>query len=201
MSISLVTGLGNPGREYEKTRHNLGFIVIDAFAQKLGLAWQLHPQFEAQVARWEKSRGVTWLLVKPQTFMNESGSAIAALARFYKLAPADVIAVYDDLNIELGRVKVTTTGSDGGHNGVASLLSHLGDGFIRYRIGIGPKSPPQIDLKDFVLGKLSPPELSLIEKTLLYYTDGLGLLIDSGAAQAMNQLNRRDKNDPNPDQT
>jgi PTH1 family peptidyl-tRNA hydrolase len=201
MSIALVAGLGNPGREYEKTRHNLGFIVIDAFAQKLGLAWQLHPQFEAQVARWEKSRSVTWLLVKPQAFMNESGTAVAALARFYKLAPADVIAIYDDLNIELGRVKVTTTGSDGGHNGVASLLSHLGDGFIRYRIGIGPKSPPQIDLKDFVLGKLSPLELSLIEKSLLYYTDGLGLLIDSGAAQAMNQLNRRDKNDPNPDQT
>jgi PTH1 family peptidyl-tRNA hydrolase len=201
MSIALIAGLGNPGREYEKTRHNLGFIVIDAFAQKLGLTWQLHPQCEAQVARWEKSRGVTWLLVKPQTFMNESGSAIAALARFYKLAPADVTAVYDDLNIELGRVKVTTTGSDGGHNGVASLLSHLGDGFIRYRIGIGPKSPPQIDLKDFVLGKLSPTELSLIEKTLIYYTDGLSLLIDSGAAQAMNQLNRRDKNDPNPDQT
>jgi PTH1 family peptidyl-tRNA hydrolase len=167
MSISLVAGLGNPGRDYEKTRHNLGFIVIDAFAQKLGLSWQPQPQFEARVARWEKSRGVTWLLVKPQTFMNESGTAVAALARFYKLAPADVIAVYDDLNIELGRVKVTTTGSDGGHNGAASLLSHLGNGFVRYRIGIGPKSPPQMDLKDFVLGKLSPPELSIIEKCLI----------------------------------
>jgi PTH1 family peptidyl-tRNA hydrolase len=199
MSIRLVAGLGNPGRDYEKTRHNLGFVVLDAWVRKLGLAWQPQPQFEAQVARWEKSRGVTWLLAKPQTFMNESGSAIASIARFYKLAPADVIAVYDDLNIELGRVKVTTTGSDGGHNGVASLLAHLGDGFIRYRLGIGPKSPPQIDLKDFVLGKFSPTELSLIEKSLLHYTDGLGLLIDSGAAQAMNQLNRRDKNDP--DQT
>ena len=199
MSIALVAGSGNPGRDYEKTRHNLGFAVIDAFAQKLGLAWQQQPQFEAQVARWEKSPGVTWLLVKPLTFVNESGRAVGALARFYKLAPAAIIAVYDDLTIELGRVKVTTTGSDGGHNGVASLLTHIGDGFIRYRLGIGPKSPPQIDLKDFVLGKFSPTELSLIEKKLSYYTDGLGLLIDSGAAQAMNHLNRRDKNDP--DQT
>jgi len=199
MSIALVAGLGNRGREYENTRHNLGFIVLDAFAQKHGLVWQPQPQFDAQVARWEKARGVTWLLVKPQTFMNESGVAVAALARFYKLAPASVIAVYDDLTIELGRLKVTVTGSDGGHNGVASLLAHLGDGFVRYRLGIGPKSPAEMDLKDFVLGKISPPERSLIEKNLNHTLAGLDLLIDSGAAQAMNQLNRRDKNDP--DQT
>jgi PTH1 family peptidyl-tRNA hydrolase len=201
MSIALVAGLGNPGRDYEKTRHNFGFVVLDAFARKLGLAWQPQPPFEAEVARWEKSRGATWLLVKPQTFVNESGRAVAALARFYKLAPPDVIVVYDDLNIQLGHVKVTNTGSDGGHNGVASVLTHLGDGFVRYRLGIGPKAPPQIDLKDFVLGKFSPPELALIEKRLIYYTAGLGLLIDSGAAKAMNQLNRRDNHDPDPDQT
>lgn len=199
MSIALVAGLGNPGREYEQTRHNLGFVVLDAFARKLGLAWQPQPQFDAHVARWEKARGVTWLLAKPQTFVNESGRAVAALARFYKLAPAAVIAVYDDLTIELGRVKVTVTGSDGGHNGVASLLAHLGDGFARYRLGIGPKSPPQIDLKDFVLGKFSPAESILVENNLNHYLAGLQLLIDSGPAQAMNQLNRRDQNDP--DQT
>ena len=199
MSIALVAGLGNPGREYEQTRHNFGFIVLDAFARKLGLAWQPQPQFEAHVARWEQARGVTWLLVKPQTFVNESGRAVAALARFYKLIPASVIAVYDDLTIELGRVKVTVTGSDGGHNGVASLLAHLGDGFIRYRLGLGPKSHPQMDLKDFVLGRFSPAELTIVEKNLSQYLAGLQLLIDSGPAQAMNQLNRRDKNDP--DQT
>jgi peptidyl-tRNA hydrolase, PTH1 family len=124
---------------------------------------------------------------------------VAALARFYKLAPASVIAVYDDLTIELGRLKITVTGSDGGHNGVASLLAHLGDGFVRYRLGIGPKSPAEMDLKDFVLGKISPTERSLIDKNLNHTLAGLDLLIDSGAAQAMNQLNRRDKNDP--DQT
>ncbi len=199
MSIALVAGLGNPGREYENTRHNLGFFVLDALARKLGLAWQPQPPFDAHVARWDKARGVTWLLVKPQTYVNESGRAIGALARFHKLAPPAVIAVYDDLTIELGRIKVTVTGSDGGHNGVASLLAHLGDGFARYRLGIGPKAPAQIDLKDFVLGKFSPTESTLVENNLAHYLAGLELLIDSGPAQAMNQLNRRDKNDP--DQT
>ncbi|HTQ29870.1 MAG TPA: aminoacyl-tRNA hydrolase [Opitutaceae bacterium] len=199
MSIALVAGLGNPGREYENTRHNLGFFVLDAFARKLGLVWQPQPQFDALVARWDKARGATWLLVKPQTYVNESGRAIGALARFHKLAPPAVIAVYDDLTIELGRIKVTVTGSDGGHNGVASLLTHLGDGFARYRLGIGPKAPSQIDLKDFVLGKFSPAESILVENNLNHYLAGLELLIDSGPAQAMNQLNRRDKNDP--DQT
>ncbi|HZP60569.1 MAG TPA: aminoacyl-tRNA hydrolase, partial [Opitutaceae bacterium] len=86
MSIALVAGLGNPGREYEQTRHNLGFFVLDALAHKLGLAWQPQPQFDAHVARWDKARGVTWLLAKPQTFVNESGRAIGALARFHKIA-------------------------------------------------------------------------------------------------------------------
>ena len=199
MSIALVAGLGNPGREYEQTRHNLGFFVLDALARKLGLAWQPQPQFDAHVARWDKARGVTWLLAKPQTFVNESGRAIGALARFHKIAPGGVIAVYDDLTLDLGRLKVTVSGSDGGHNGVASLLAHLGDGFARFRLGIGPKTPPQIDLKDFVLGRFSPAESTLVEKNLNHYLQGLELLIDSGPAQAMNQLNRRDKNDP--DQT
>ncbi|MDE3084026.1 MAG: aminoacyl-tRNA hydrolase [Verrucomicrobiota bacterium] len=195
MSIALVAGLGNPGREYEKTRHNLGFFVLDALAQKLGLAWQPQTQFDAHIARWDKAPGATWLLAKPQTFVNESGRSVAALAHFYKLAPADIIVAYDDLNIPLGRIKVSVTGSDGGHNGVASLLAHVGDGFARYRLGIGPKSPPQIDLKDFVLGKFSPSELALVETNLNQYLDGLRLLIDSGAASAMNQLNRKDRND------
>jgi len=192
MSISLVAGLGNPGREYEKTRHNLGFIVIEAFARKLGLAWKKQAQFEAETARWDRSPEQTFVFAKPQTFMNESGRSLQALAGFYKIEPASVFVIYDDLTIDLGLVKVSVTGSAGGHNGVASLLEHLGDGFIRYRLGIGPKQPQQIDLKDFVLGKFTPEQQTLVDQKLDHYLSGLKLLLENGADQAMNSLNRRD---------
>jgi PTH1 family peptidyl-tRNA hydrolase len=192
MSLSLVAGLGNPGRDYESTRHNLGWVVLDAFAKKHGLAWKRAAQFEAEVARWDFSPGRTRWLVKPLTFMNESGKSIAAVARFYKIEPTAVAAVYDDLAIDLGLVKVSATGSAGGHNGVASLLEHLGDGFVRYRLGIGPKQPAQMDMADFVLGKFTPEQHTLLTQKLDHYVQGLDLLLSRGADVAMNQLNRRD---------
>jgi PTH1 family peptidyl-tRNA hydrolase len=192
MSITLVAGLGNPGRDYEKTRHNLGWVVVEAFAKKHSLTWKPQPQFEAEVARWDAAPGHTCYLAKPLTFMNDSGRAIGALARFYRVPIASVVAVYDDLTIDLGLVKVSVTGSAGGHNGVASLLEHLGDGFVRYRLGIGPKEPPQMDLKDFVLGKFSPDQHNLLTQHLDQYLSGLDLLLSRGTETAMNQLNRRD---------
>lgn len=191
MSITLVAGLGNPGREYESTRHNAGWVVLEAWARKLGLTWKTSPQFEAETARWD-APGRTVYLAKPLTFMNDSGRAVGALARFYKVPAASVVAVYDDLNIDLGLVKVSVTGSAGGHNGVASLLEHLGDGFVRYRLGIGPKEPPQMDLKDFVLGKFTPDQQTVISQHLSSYLSGLDLLLTRGTEAAMNQLNRRD---------
>jgi PTH1 family peptidyl-tRNA hydrolase len=192
MSISLVAGLGNPGRDYESTRHNLGWVVLDALAKKRGLAWKRAAQFEAEVARWDLPGGGTRWLVKPQTFMNESGRAVGALARFYKIAPPDIAAVYDDLTIDLGLVKVTVTGSAGGHNGVASLLEHVGDNFVRYKLGVGPKTPAQMDMADFVLGKFTPEQTTLVTQKLDHYVAGLELLLSRGAEAAMNQLNRRD---------
>jgi len=192
MSIALVAGLGNPGREYAPTRHNLGWIVLEALARKHGLVWRPQPSFDAEVARWDLAPGRTCWLAKPLTFMNESGRAIGALARFYRVPVAAIAAVYDDCAIECGRLKITVTGSAGGHNGVASLLEHLGDGFIRYRLGIGPKQPPEMDLKDYVLSKFSPEQLVIIEQKLDHYVQGLELLLARGADQAMNQLNRKD---------
>ena len=128
MSSLLVVGLGNPGREYDGTRHNVGFAVLDALARALGLAWERSRRFEADLARGEIAPGRTALLAKPLTFMNESGRAVQSLASFHRVPPANTIAVYDDLNIALSFVKVSVTGSAGGHNGVASLLAHLGDG-------------------------------------------------------------------------
>jgi PTH1 family peptidyl-tRNA hydrolase len=192
MSISLVAGLGNPGREYELTRHNLGWVALEALAKKHGLVWKHAPQFEAEIARWDSGGRTLWL-VKPLTYMNGSGAAVGAVARFYKIEPADIVAVYDDLTIDLGLIKVTVSGSAGGHNGVSSLLEHLGDGFARYRLGIGPKQPPQMDMADFVLGKFTPEQQILVTQKLDQYVSGLELLLSRGIEPAMNQLNRRDQ--------
>lgn len=192
MFFSLVAGLGNPGRVYEGTRHNLGWAVLDAFAGKRGLEWKRSAAFDAEVARWDLGPGRTRWLLKPLTFMNESGRAVGAFARFHKLPIEAIVAVYDDLTIDLGLTKVTVTGTAGGHNGVASLLEHLGSGFVRYRIGIGPRQPPEIELSDFVLGKFTPEQQILVNQKLDSYVEGLDLLLARGSAAAMNQLNRRD---------
>jgi PTH1 family peptidyl-tRNA hydrolase len=191
MSLSLVAGLGNPGRDYESTRHNLGWVALDAFAKKHGLAWKQAPQFNAEVARWDAAGRTRWL-VKPLTFMNDSGRAVGALARFYKIDSSAVVAVYDDITIDLGLVKVTVSGSAGGHNGVTSLLEHVGSDFARYRLGIGPKQPAQMDMADFVLGKFTPEQLTIVNQKLDHYVQGLDLLLARGTEAAMNQLNRRD---------
>ena len=192
MFLSLVAGLGNPGREYEATRHNLGWVVLEALAAKRGLAWKHAAQFNAAVARWDIPGGQTRWLLKPQTFMNASGQSVGAFARYHKLEAAAVVAVYDDLTIDLGLVKVSTSGSAGGHNGVASLLEHLGDGFVRYRLGIGPKQPAQMDMADFVLGKFTSEQQLVVNQKLAPYVEGLELLLTRGVEPAMNQLNRRD---------
>jgi PTH1 family peptidyl-tRNA hydrolase len=196
MSVTLIAGLGNPGREYAGTRHNLGFTVVEALAAAEGLKWKSEPRFESEIARWDARPGVTRLLVKPQTFMNDSGRALRALLDYHKVPVDTLIVAYDDFTIETGRLKVSVSGSAGGHNGVASLLEHLGNGFIRYRVGIGAPRPPEMDLKDFVLGKFSNEQTTLIDQKLTTFVDGLRLLINRGYAEAMNTLNRRDHHEP-----
>lgn len=196
MSVTLIAGLGNPGREYAATRHNLGFVVVDALAAAEGLKWKKENRFESETARWDVRPGVTRLLVKPQTFMNDSGRALRALLDFHKVTPDACIVAYDEINVELGHVKVSLSGSAGGHNGIASLLEHVGNGFVRYRLGIGGARPAGMDLKDYVLGKFTPPETSLIDQKLNSFVDGLRLLLERGPAHAMNVLNRRDPHEP-----
>ena len=196
MSVTLIAGLGNPGREYAGTRHNLGFTVVEALAAAEGLKWKSESRFEALTARWNVRPGVTRLLVKPTTFMNDSGRALHGLLDFHQTVVSDLIVAYDDLTIDTGCVKVSVRGSAGGHNGVASLLEHLGSGFIRYRLGINVPRPAGMALKDFVLGKFSPEESTLIAQKLTTFVDGLRLLLASGPAHAMNLLNRRDHHEP-----
>jgi PTH1 family peptidyl-tRNA hydrolase len=196
MSVTLIAGLGNPGREYAGTRHNLGFTVVEALAAAEGLKWKSESRFEALTARWNVRPGVTRLLVKPTTFMNDSGRALHGLLDFHQTVVSDLIVAYDDFTIDTGCVKVSVRGSAGGHNGVASLLEHLGSGFIRYRLGINGPRPAGMDLKDFVLGKFSPEQTKLIDQKLTSFVDGLRLLINRGPAEAMNLLNRRDHHEP-----
>lgn len=190
MSIALVAGLGNPGREYEHTRHNLGWVVVDALLRRRGLAWKREPRFDAEYSRGEFG-GRPVHFVKPLSFMNDSGRPLQQIASFYKVPVTRIAVAYDDLTIPVGACKVSVSGSAGGHNGVASLLEHLGNGFARYRLGIGPKQPPEMDLKDFVLGSFTLEHRTLLEQKLDPLVAGLMLLIEEGPERAMNQLNRR----------
>jgi PTH1 family peptidyl-tRNA hydrolase len=194
MSISVLAGLGNPGGEYDGTRHNIGFRVIDALAARESLSWSRDRNANALTARWQR-KGRTLLLMKPQSYVNESGFALRRLLDFHKLPVSSLAVIYDDLTLDVARTKVSVSGSAGGHNGVQSLLDHLENGFVRFRIGIGARKPPQIDLKDFVLGKFPAEDRSLIDSQISKYLSGLDLLIDEGVAAAMNQLNR--KTNPN----
>ena len=195
MSIRLVVGLGNPGREYADTRHNIGFVVADACVRARAGSWTHRREFEAEVARIPGgSRGDLHVL-KPLTFMNESGRAVGAFCRFFRLIPEEVVVIYDELNLDLGAVKLSITGSAGGHNGVQSLLSHVGDGFRRYRLGIGPRQPPEIDLKDYVLGRFTPAQQTILTQRMPAYLSGLDLLLTQDVATAMNRLNRRQPSD------
>ncbi|MBI2513515.1 MAG: aminoacyl-tRNA hydrolase [Opitutae bacterium] len=196
MSVTLLAGLGNPGAKYAGSRHNLGFKVVDALAAAEGLSWKHETRFEAEIARWNVRPGETRWLIKPQTFMNESGRALRKLLDFHKL-PAESLAVaYDEMNIEIGRVKLSVDGSAGGHNGIASLLEHVGNGFIRYRLGIGSSERPAgMDLADYVLGKFSLSEQTIIDQNLKTFVEGARLLFTSSPAEAMNRLNRRNRHE------
>ncbi len=196
MSVTLLAGLGNPGAKYAATRHNLGFKVVDALAAAEGLSWKHEARFEADIARWNVRPGETRWLIKPQTFMNESGRALRKLLDFHKL-PAESLAVaYDEINIEIGRVKLSVDGSAGGHNGIASLLEHVGNGFLRYRLGIGSSERPVgMDIADYVLGKFSLSEQTIIDQNLKTFVEGARLLFTSSPAEAMNRLNRRNRHE------
>jgi PTH1 family peptidyl-tRNA hydrolase len=195
MSPGLIAGLGNPGIEYENSRHNVGFMVVDAYAARYRAKWERATRFDAMVCRIRHPSAGTIIGVKPLTFMNLSGEAVGKVSRYYCMSTEQIGVIYDELNLDLGLTKVSISGSAGGHNGVASLLEHLGNGFIRFRIGIGPKMPAEMDMKEFVLDRFTEEELRLVESNLPNYLNGLNLLIDRGVTVTMNHLNRRTQTD------
>lgn len=190
MSIAVIAGLGNPGLKYRKTRHNIGFDVVDLLAAKYAASWKTEARFESDVAAITH-RERKLMLLKPQTFMNDSGRALGAALRYRKLEADSMLVIYDDLTLELGRTKLTINGSAGGHNGITDLLEQVGPGFVRYRIGIGAKPDKEMDLADYVLSKFTKDEKSILADRASTFLDQIDLVLNEGFESAMNTINQR----------
>jgi peptidyl-tRNA hydrolase, PTH1 family len=185
--IRLVAGLGNPGSEYQQTRHNVGFMVVDRFASDLGVSWEKWSKAEAAVA---KSGDL--ILVKPLAFMNRSGFPLLAVAQFYKIEPSEMLIVFDDFALPLGRLRIRPDGGTGGHNGLESIIVQFGEDKIpRLRIGIG--SAPERGAVDHVLGRFFEEELPLVRRAIDRAVEAVKCAIDNGLISAMNNFNKSEE--------
>jgi PTH1 family peptidyl-tRNA hydrolase len=189
--MKLIVGLGNPGRKYAGTRHNVGFDVLDVLAGRWKVDWESAPRgIEGLVAR---DRSADTLLAKPLTFMNLSGPAVVGLLQFYKIELPDLFVIVDDVNLELGRLRARAAGSAGGHNGLKSIIGALGnDGFARMRIGVGGGEPRR-DLSGHVLGRFAPDEEPIITEAVTRTADAAELFIAEGITPVMNRFNRKEE--------
>lgn len=186
--MRMIVGLGNPGKAYEKTRHNVGFMVVDALAAKWQISFNNQTKFQAEIATITKQEKV--LLVKPTTFMNLSGQAVSKIANYYQVTPQDIIVIYDDMDLPLGKLRLREKGSGGGHNGIKNIVQCLNTQEIpRIRIGVGKH--PQMDQKAFVLGKFSPTEQTVIEESVKNATEALEMTLSQSFVKVMSQYNQR----------
>ncbi len=184
----VVAGLGNPGPKYAETRHNAGFMAMDAIAQGLGVKLD-RMQFKSLTAQCE-IEGKQVLLLKPTTYMNLSGQAVAEALRFYKLSPQQLVVLSDDASLDVGRLRIREKGSDGGQKGLRSIIEHLGDDqFYRIRIGVGKKPHPDYDMADWVLSRFSPDEHKRIDMACQKCREALPLILDGQAKRAMDLYN------------
>jgi PTH1 family peptidyl-tRNA hydrolase len=195
MSFNLIVGLGNPGRQYEETRHNVGFMVLDRLAAASGVTFQSAPKWQSHIAKLPDSGTV---LLKPQTFMNLSGRAIQQILSFHKWSPEQMLVIYDDVALPLGSLRFREKGSAGGHNGIKSILQHLGtDVFPRLKLGIGSSVPGE--MVGHVLGKFSPDERPLLENMLATAVEAVQLSRSQGIAAAATRYHTR--NNPSKSQS
>ncbi len=183
----VVVGLGNPGKEYAATRHNIGFIFLDYLADKYRFTFK-GTKWQAETAK-DLSWGYPVLFVKPQTYMNRSGTAVRAIADFYQVEPRRIIVIHDDLDLPLGRTKIMVNRGAGGHNGIRSLIEHLGgNDFVRVRVGIG--RPDNVGrVSDFVLSRFGQEEAVMVLEELQCIEDGVRLVMEEGLSVAMNRIN------------
>lgn len=194
VGINLIVGLGNPGPDYASTRHNAGFWFADALARSQGASLKSESKFHADVCklslpRSDGARQECWLL-KPTTFMNRSGQAVASLAGFYKIPVTNILVVHDDLDLPAGTVRIKQGGGHGGHNGLRDIIAHLGDNFLRLRIGIGHPGKGN-DVVGYVLNRPSKPEDALIQDALDAALSVLSQLTGDDIERAMQQLHSR----------
>ena len=183
----LVVGLGNPGPQYAKTRHNVGFMVADLLAGRMGAAFKVHKKSGAEIVTGRLGHKPI-VLAKPRTYMNESGRQVGPLAKFYSVSPADVIVIHDELDIDFGQIRLKLGGGEGGHNGLRSVASALGTkDFQRLRIGIG-RPPGRKDPAAFVLENFSAAERPEVPTLCEMAADACELLIESGLEPAQNQV-------------
>lgn len=186
--MKLIVGLGNPGSEYQSTRHNMGFAAIDYISEKQGIPVK-KSKHQALIGEGTLG-GERVVLAKPMTYMNLSGDAVSALARWYKVEPSDILVIYDDMDLPVGQMRLRPSGSAGGHNGMKSIILRLSsDHFPRLRIGIGRKE--NNDTIDYVLGKLNREEQEIQFKLLGDVCDAVELFVKSGIEPAMNRYNRK----------
>ncbi len=190
MKPAVVAGLGNPGPMYAGTRHNMGFNLVGALARQAQVSLQSDSRFHAALSKATLQNRPVWF-VQPLTFMNNSGQALQPICQFYKIPPEALLVIYDDITLAPGTAKLSVGGSDGGHNGITSILQYLPNTFHRLRIGIGPKQIPGQDLADHVLGKLTSTEQELFLEKLPFYIQGVNLWLSQGLAIAQNFINKK----------
>jgi peptidyl-tRNA hydrolase, PTH1 family len=184
--MKAIVGLGNPGTEYEGTRHNVGFAVVD----ELGRRWRTKLKSWKSIADVAVVHGHDIVVAKPKTFMNASGEAVGRIAAFFKIEPGDLLVVVDEVQLPLGRLRLRSSGSAGGHNGLKSVIAHVGSDFPRLRIGVG-RGDPRWDLADHVLSPFQDDEREAAAQAVSRAADAVETFLEDGIGQAMNRFNIR----------
>ena len=189
LAVKLIVGLGNPGRDYESSRHNAGFWVVEELARRHGGAFRAEPKFNTELARTRIGGQELWLM-KPQDYMNNSGRVTAGMASFYKIEPAQLLVVHDELDLPPGEVRLKEGGGSGGHNGLKDLIAHVGEGFWRLRLGVGHPGNREA-VTPWLLSRSSAAEREELEPGVRAAADIVPLVIEQGAAAAMQKLHSR----------
>jgi PTH1 family peptidyl-tRNA hydrolase len=187
--LRIVVGLGNPGPDYARTRHNVGYLVADSFARQLGAEFTVS-KFQSELAEGRAGAERVWVM-KPHTWMNRSGEAVGPALHFWKAELSDLVVVHDDLELEPYRIQLKVGGGHSGHNGLKSLNGHVGGvDYARVRVGVG-RPPPMMDPADYVLGRFPKGEQDQLDDCVERAVEAVRLVVELGAAKAMNQVNRR----------
>jgi peptidyl-tRNA hydrolase, PTH1 family len=187
-NLYLIVGLGNPGADYARTRHNAGFLVAERFAGRWRAAWNYEKKFNARLARAERG-DLRVLLCEPQTYMNASGEAVSAVVAFYRVPLTRVVVVVDDADLRLGEIRLRPSGSSGGHHGLESVEQHLGTReYARLRVGIGRQTGTR-EITGYVLGRFSSTETALMDKVVNVASDQVETWLEAGIQKAMSQFN------------